>query len=946
MLPEGYSQEDFIFAKLFKGVCEVGQMVMSQLAKDIYSHPLIDANDGHMYLKAYCADRNIIINMNFFPKLMETDIIKETFDVSAAYIIIKDICVDFYNSLSERCKDSIKDLVGMRNEICHRYGCKEEDMKADLNLLKTVIRNIYEEIGKKIKKNYNCDISRAEEIINSIINAKLQDHSSDVTLNDIDYFKERLQFKMISQGHSKLHDCYSKLTVLNPCTWLGEIDYKILTKDFDHTKRSKIDKFKVDKIYTTLKIADNRSNLDVNDLLITTDRKRHKEILPQILLLVGQAGCGKTSLCRFFIHEWCRTLGPHKTASDIKGLAKYNLVILVELRRTQAVTFEEFLKHDLLKDVCRNFKDEDIWYLLDDLELLIIIDGFDERKDDRLTKDIFQKCKSKRIILSTRTKCLDYAKSLARGEMMKFLTVSICGFDYPGLKEFSGKVFEAIEDNPEKRKQELEEFQRLIDEKKHIVRARQHLADYQLPLTIAFIIILWRDNPAVINQISTSTRLYLEIFKLFQKKLKERLCKLRKTKRLDGKLNSLLLFLGDVAWRMLKEGNYILTDTLYEDIKKECKERSVNYMELLSAFLMCETNYNSDVDDLVFTFLHKTQMEYLAAVYLHHEIQRNKKAVKEIFSQAEVCQEVFVYLIGYMAIHEHLDEDIISGIVNSFHYKTDDFTFWWEVYSESLYNKEIGRLIVNKQLQRKELILSDEHIICGLRFMSTDLTKKLTALSVDLRQDPDDIPQILEAMNDIKQPKGKYIRTVLEFQKHYNLVNSGSSDKYLMALRSWGNLTHFVGSLGKEGCKVLPNFRNLVNISVKLSEPEAVESLSRSLKNLKKVRNLRVAFCLPPDCVLSNCDLYPCDSLEIWFHNMSDENKEWMVKEVLYKVAERKGCRRVHLQNNEFSFRALVWTVENLQGIVMDKLMVETVTLSDKEKDILNAKATFTIEFL
>lgn len=942
-MPKGYSEEDFIFAKLFKGVNEVGQSVMCQLAKGIYSLPLTDANNGHMPLKNYCETKSITINLNFFPNLMETDITKKSFDISAAYIIVRDICVDFYETLSEQCKTSVKDLVGMRNEICHKYGCTEEDMKRELNLLKTIIRIIHEETGKQLGNSFNIDISLAEKHIDSIINAKLQDNSSGITQNDIDNFKESLQFKMISQGRTKLDGCYSKLTVLNPCTWLGEIDYKILSKDFDHTKRSKIDKFKVDKIYTTLKIADNRSNLDVEDLLITTVRKKRKEYLPKVLLLEGQAGCGKTSLCRFLIHEWCKTLDP-KNASAIKGLAKYDLVILVELRRTQSVTFEEFLRHDLLYKVCRDFKDEDFRYLLDELTLLIVIDGFDERKDDKLTKDIFQTCKNKRIILSTRTKCLDNAKSLARGEMIEFLSISICGFDYPGLKEFSEKVFQAIEDNPEKRKQELQEFQRLIDEKKHIVKARQHLEDYQLPLTIAFIIILWRDNPEVINQISTSTRLYLEIFKLFQKKLKERLCKLGKNKKLDGKLNALLLLLGDVAWKMLKEGNYLLTDNLYEYIKTECKKRSVDYMELLSAFLMCETNYNSDVDDLVFMFLHKTQMEYLAAVYLSHQILKKNETAKQIFSQAQDCQEVLLYLTGHLAIHEQLDKDIINTIVGSFKYKTDDFTFWWEFYSESLYNEEIGRLIVKKQLQREKWILSDEHIICGLRFMSNDLTRKLKDIEVDIEQEPDDIPQILEAMNDIMEPKG-YIK--LKFHKHYNLVNSGTSDKYLMALKPWGNLTHFVGSLCKEGCQVLPNFGNLVNISVKLSEPEAVQSLSCSLKKLKKIRNLRVRLPLPPGCHLpDSVDLYPCDSLEVWLPSMSDENKEWMVKEVLNKVAAEKGCNRVHLPNSELTFKALMWIVENLQGIVMEKLVVETINLSDKEEKKLNDKATFKLEFL
>lgn len=61
---------------------------------------------------------------------------------------------------------------------------------------------------------------------------------------------------------------------------------------------------------------------------------------------------------------------------------------------------------------------------------------------------------------------------------------------------------------------------------------------------------------------------------------------------------------------------------------------------------------------------------------------------------------------------------------------------------------------------------------------------------------------------------------------------------------------------------------------------------------------------------------------------------------------KRKGCNRVHLPNSELTFKALMWIVENLQGIVMEKLVVETINLSDKEEKKLNDKATFNLEFL
>lgn len=884
MLPQGYSEEDFIFSKLHKCVNAVGQMVICQVAKDMYSHPATDADNGHMHLRTYCELKNITINMDFFPGMMESDITKKDFDISAANILVKDVCVDLYNSLSEKCKTSIKDLVKMRNTICHIYGCNEELMKIEVDQLKSVIKNIYKGVGKKLQKNFEKDITEAEERIDGIANAKLQDSSTDLILSDIDNFKKKLHFKMISKGRNKLHDCYSKLTVLNPCTWLGEIDYKILSKDFDHTKRSRIDRFKVEKIFTPLKTKDYRSKINIEDLLITTNRKRRKEYLPQALLLEGQAGCGKTSLCRYLVHEWCKTFFPHKKSSVVQSLAEYDLVILVELRRTRSDTFEEFLKNELMSDVCGDFIDEDFKILLNELKLLIIIDGFDEKKDNMLTNDIFKTCKSKRIILTTRTKCLDDAEFLAKREILSYLSVSICGFDYPGFKDFSEKVFQAIEDNQEIQKKELKEFQRLIEEKKHVMRARQHEKDYQLPLTIAFIIILWRNDPEVVNQISTSTRLYFEIFKLFQKKLKERLSKLKKMKGLNEKLNELLLFLGDIAWRMLKKGDYILTNELYKDIKTECENKKVNYMELLSAFLMCETNCNSDIDNLDFMFLHKTQMEYLAATYLCCQIQTKKKTIQEISSQAEDCQEVLVYLTGYMAMQGQLDKDMICTIVNGLKDKKDNFSFWWEVYSESLNNEQIGKQIVHRQLPEQKWNLSDEHVVCGLRFMSTGFTKNLSDLVIDINQDPHDIPHLLEAMKDIKKLNNRWINTEINFQRQNN-VKSGTSDQFLLAVNSWGKLTHFVGSLGKKGCQVLASFIYLVSIRARLSEPEAVEALSKSLKKLKKLRQLRVTLTLPPGCQLpASVDLHLCDNLEIWLPEMTDDNKEWMVNEVIYKV--------------------------------------------------------------
>ena len=882
-MPEGFSEHDFIFSKLFKSVNLIGQGVICDVVRAMYSHSSMETEGGTLTLRSYMEKKKWSGNKtkNVFTELhislLDEDLNTAAFDITFAHKVMTEVCPELYGKLREECRDDIYKLKLMRNKICHNYGIVSEAVNPEIENLKAILKNIYEGVGTVVGTDFTSEISAMQETLDEILSAR-------VAQKDVARFRENLKFIMINKGKEELRSHYSKLRILNPCTWMS---------DAEVSATPSLREFKTDKIFTPLRIEDRRSTIEMKELLTVTRRIRGSEEVPCALLMHGLAGCGKTSLCHFLIQESCKE-GNEGIAID--GLGDFDLVIFVEVRRTRSGNLREFLKEERLKETCENFRPDDVIPTLQDLDVLFVIDGFDEAKEAfslKLVKDIFSMFHQQRIVLTTRPEYLSNAKDISSMFKASFLIVQICGFDEAGIKEFSEKVFTAIVTKESVRKKELQSFLNYIDGPGSVLDV--HL---KLPLTIALLIFLWKEDSSIVLRVSSATQLYFEIFKLCQKRLKERLKKIKRDVR-DSVLDDLLFCLGKHAWLLLLEEQLMrMQEKDINILTKECRKQSVDLTEFLSTYLCCDTDENEDLHDRIYEFLHKTQMEYLAGAFLAYSVDtaHDQRArfieidteVREKESSWRRLQEVIKFMTGSFAIKKSLDDDKIPEIF-SFLKKAEiyssNFSFWWRFYAESLKNESVGLEIIRDHLPGGVWNLDHLQVVPGLQFY-LDLPVRLEYLSIDtpVDVDPYGIKGFVPLMRKIQNKKrnGGNITPVstelhLWHQEYY--LDSKSSYDFVNTLNPWAHLTNFTGKLDEREALRLSYCRNLKTIRVRLDTAEALRAFKGSLSRIyKKVRELRVTLGVPFTCPSTDlCPLEYTNKLELTIKGTKDGDVPWIV---------------------------------------------------------------------
>ncbi|KAK8742488.1 hypothetical protein OTU49_001911 [Cherax quadricarinatus] len=939
-MPKGFSLEDFNFSKVYKCIHQVGQKAMCDVTRRMYLHSCVNSTGETVSVREYSKKVSCLSSTRqktAFSKtvqpLPDKNIMEQEFDISFAYKLMTTVCCNIYNELDSNCQQNIANLKSLRNKISHKYLSNHLDITAEIDNLKKVLKEIYIGVGDTLQEDFTGNIEIMEKTLSDIYDAQIRQDDMITYEEDVKAFKMDRTLKLIAYGCKELKTLYGKLTVLNPCTWLSH----------DSSKTS-LRKFQVDKIFTPLKIEDSDRKISISELLQASTRIDGEEKIPCALILYGLAGSGKTSLCRYILNNWCGI-----AEKIINTIENFDLVFLVEVRTVKSKTLTEYLTQQRLpKTHNEQFKDSfEIIPLLQELDILFVIDGFDEAGDEakNIVEEIFAKFSNKRIILTT---CPEYhtdAVLLSNRYDVDCLSIEVCGFDYVGLKEFTIKVFTAVEENEMNREIQIGEFLKYIRGRGKVLGS--HL---KLPLTLALLIYLWRDNPDILNRVTTATNLYCELFKLCQEKLEERL----HAGLLTGAVQNVVLFLGKQAWFMLQLNNTRIC--ISEDIKKKiiekCEYEKIDDVEFMSAFLMCEIDENNEATESTYAFLHKTQMEYLAAGFLANTVIGGETLDSICNNTTEwwKYREVIVFLTGHLAINHILERNIgpLFTLIKKSETGIGNYNFWWKILTEALHHRKVADIIA-RELPLRRWELNDTHVVTGLQLLSnTPVDLQELKIEMPSNVEPYDIPELLDTMTNLRDKlrnrydKNNPILVELHFWRH-NEYNTKLSDDFIRTLRPWGHLTTFTGSLGnqKKGKEVLSYCFKLKIICVRIMTLEALRSLGNSLSRIyKSVNLLRVTLALPVyNCApekLSNLQI--SGDLEVTVPDIKDEDKEWL-KGCVRQICGGKGCRHITLPNSQLTFSGIMWLLSALRDKGCEKLTIATVTdLSYPEMMMLKRK--------
>ncbi|XP_068219889.1 uncharacterized protein [Palaemon carinicauda] len=932
-----YSDLDLEFAKLLKCINVVGKKAMCDIAKKIYSCRKMNTNNGSKPLRSFIEENNIQAEFEEEDFLLDCNITKREFDIPFACRIIKVVCNCVYEELSNHCQNKITFIDHIADHLCFEYNrnLTLSKIQTTVKYLKESLSVIYEGLAKIINKgvpksqrvNFSTQVQKMQESIENITKGKMS-----VSTKALEEFKEQLFFKIVQSAMREVLEIYDnqkKYKILDPRTWIDS---------------SEGNRFDLDTVFTSPELTQNQSKIKMDEMLTVQALKGGKQETPATLIIIGEAGSGKTSLCHYIVNTWT------KEQENISGLSKFQLLLLVEIRRTSACSLEEFLKTQLMVGTFKTFAPKDVLNALTKMKVLIVVDGYDEgnKNSDKLLHDIFKTFQNNRVILTSRTCTLNKVLKIISRHNIQSLSIDLHGFNTVSRKCYITRVFGGLKVPHKGINENCERFQKYIEGRGQVLR--EHL---NLPLTIALLIVLWLDDPENVNNVTTATSLYQELFKLFQKKLMERLISQRKFQNgenLPLLLEKILLKLGEQAWHMLKEcADSELTHEFGVEIKEECDKYGIDSTEFLCAFLKCDIDRDRDSKPNVYSFLHRTQTEYVAALFLADLINGGKtEALHQISSEVEnweQYQQLLLYLTGNMALRKTLmglEAEILELIARG-NVDYSYYAYWWNLVSESLINYEIHEFPhysiqykdlvhpeIGKIIAQNEKFLSnyavwepdDRNIAAALRLIAL-IPVCVQTLKIDIPEniEPLDILDFIEAIEDVGKHRFKsqgQIETELRLRRHILPGCINCSDRFLRATQGWANLTVFAGSI-RHRMDLRKIFPRLKNISCKITTPEVL----KSLKNLAKhVRVLRITIGFSQECSPSSLQVLGFKGeLEFTFHHIKEENVQWM-KDVLIKLTGRDGFESLYLENSELDYGTLELLIHNLNGRLHKRMQV------------------------
>ncbi|XP_068230237.1 uncharacterized protein [Palaemon carinicauda] len=934
---------------------------------------------------------------NFNSLLLDSNLLTIEFDADLAFVITEEVCTRLYSELRESCKDGFCFLKTLLNDIKSEKTFNTKELIECIDEFRSRIKDIYKGVGQVVDKDLNKNLLTIDQMANNILNTYLYDpcqgvkqspnspkvekdspayerqisapqqnsrgsklwkRNSKLTVSviqekqslqeqaerNLDEFdlnkqkqkvietktkkegktnlrksstgkKEKKFPERILQGFNELEEYYLRIRNINACSW-----YKFSSED--HTKHEHIP---LEEIFTNVRIRNGTREIEMEEILIQVNEDSDKDTPSQLILIQGLAGSGKTSLCYHLIFEWLRS------RSEVNDYSEFDFVILIEASRVRSSRLREFLRDELLSHSTCSMECEDIIPWLKTLNILFIFDGYYETENVsyEIIEDVLAKFSNQHIIITTRPEVHHDFICMARRHLTDYCSLELCGFDVPRLEEFTFKVFRVADKEGSSWKSQSEAFLSYINGRGRVLD--KHL---KLPLTILLLIFLWKKEPDIFNKETTATQLYEELYILYFHVLEERTSKyFQGICQISHVLGDLLLFIGKMAWDMVKLGTTVISDSIMKCIREECEGRGIRVRELMSTLHLYQIDNNPFVCKLPVAFQHSTQMYYLAATYLVDRLQRHVLELQYIDACPGV-EHVLMFIMGHLACQNILTNAVVTEvfqIIDKLNIESTKYDFWWSFLLESKFQSQVAYHIAKEKLPQKHWHLNEANVVRGLKLLAMT-PFKLWSIIIDIpdNKEPYSIPELLESFIEAGKQINKRQKRIVKMDLHLRQHEKNSdkySDDFLRVLHPWADLQNFTGHLGNQqpGEEVLSCHFNLSIIQVKVSTMGSFNSLTASLKKIQKsVKTLHVTIALPklspPELMTV---LKTSGNLEISVGDIEDQHREWIV-DVINKVCGRNGCWRLNLLRSRLTYDTVEWLVTQLKGRVHDKLNIET----------------------
>ncbi|XP_072175511.1 uncharacterized protein [Diadema setosum] len=482
-----------------------------------------------------------------------------------------------------------------------------------------------------------------------------------------------------------------------------------------------MERVELDEIYTNLSIIDRNGKpkkpITYDDLL-TNDENGN---LSKRLLIQGEGGVGKTTLCAKIAWDWCQG----------RILQDLDMVLLIPLRDVKNATsiggiVKTYLSHS---NTATKKKIDD--YISTNLSrILFIFDGFDEF-DEKISKtsssevirilrtEQYNSCK---VIVTTRPwRTNEFMMNKRLAEAYTLLNVE--GFNKKNLSNYIGRYFRI------RQKENLAENLISFMEENDVIRS--NMAPF--PIYCAMLCLMWNDyseeRRKEMQKLKTFSKIFADMISFLKEHYASKTCEnlqYQNTVKHLRKSGKAIQEISEIALEGLFDNNL----SFHEEKFRECHDAmeiccKVGVLTIERDVITRERRRDVNISSLVsstVSFPHKLFQEYIAGVCVEYLFVNDRAKYDEVKNKLLSRPEEFRYVLYFTsALGKELGLDIMKGLINC---AADNFTskecgkfdFCVDVAFEC--HTEEATRVVGKWWNEYQLgYNSPEHTVSGVVFM-------------------------------------------------------------------------------------------------------------------------------------------------------------------------------------------------------------------------------------
>ncbi|XP_041463428.1 uncharacterized protein LOC121414345 [Lytechinus variegatus] len=416
--------------------------------------------------------------------------------------------------------------------------------------------------------------------------------------------------------------------------------------------------FQLDRIFTNLTLLEEDKGTTLKAPILYADLLKTKVngVLPKRLLVEGEGGVGKTTLCAKIVWDWIHGA----------GYQDFNLVLLVLLREVKDNTIGEIIKSYLPDDNMVTAMQLNKYVFSHQTDVLLVLDGFDEFASDldscyQIALIILNRLfKSGKVLITSRRWRSDEIRKIT--ELRKlYAFIAVEGFSDANLSSYVTKFFHPDTTSAK----ELTQF---ISNNDVI---RENMAPY--PIYTAMLCIMWKEfdgeRRIAMSKLQTFSQLIDEMVQFLVDHYLSKLGLTSRDEEWHVQRAEILLHLSNIgclAFQGLVERRLVFTEHEFKSwpgcVNAGCH---VGVLTKQAPILpRRQQRYNTHPADSSVQFPHKLFQEYLSGMYLAslHNSNRSEydRLMKDIVRNAREFRELLYFT---SAQQKEVGSDIITRLI-------------------------------------------------------------------------------------------------------------------------------------------------------------------------------------------------------------------------------------------------------------------------------------------